>query len=61
MDGFAASYTATLAHRHAARGRKLATDPVVRPAEQRGVNDLQAGIISAATHMRANGLPQGQP
>ena len=50
-----------LAHRHAARGRKLATDPVVRPAEQRRVNDLQAGIISAATHMRANGLPPGQP
>jgi phospholipase C len=50
-----------LAHRHAARGRKLATDPVVRPAELRGVSELQANIMSASAHLRAQGLPPHQP
>ena len=43
------------------RARKLATNPVSFPAEERVFTDLQRSTLAAAKHIRDAGLPDGQP
>jgi phospholipase C len=43
------------------RARKLATDPVSFPAEERVFTDLQRSMLAAGKHIRDAGLPAGQP
>jgi phospholipase C len=47
--------------RQAARARKLATNPVSFPAEDRVFTDLQRSMLAAEKHIRDAGLPTGQP
>ena len=43
------------------RARKLATNPVSFPAEERVFTDLQRSMLAAGKHVRDAGLPAGQP
>jgi phospholipase C len=50
-----------LADRHAARARAVATAPVAFKAEERLFTDLLHNMLGAEVHLRAQGLPVGQP
>ena len=47
--------------RQADRARKLVTDPVAFPAEERMFTDLQRSMLAAEKSARGAGLPAGQP
>lgn len=50
-----------LAQRRADMARFAVTSPPTVPASSRPLTDFQTSIAAATAHMRANGLPHGQP
>ena len=50
-----------LATRHSQHAERLVADPVAFPAEERLFTDLQRSMLTAAQHVRGEGLPPHQP